>query len=809
MKKHLFVFITIIALSLSLSVTAFAQVGINQYKGKISSIQLKGLRLISKTTLFSNMLSTIGEELSPKLVSDDIKNFYKLGYFKDIQAEVKLSNNNQILLTFTFQEVPQISSIVIEGNDLITDDTLNEKLNVYIYNMLDLSRVDVDVKALEQQYREDGYFNTKVSYEIRPLNKNEVQLAYVINETPRVYLTDINITGSKFFYPLDLKRRVLSTEIDCFNWFSSTGVFNEDLVNQDLQVLTQTYLTNGFIKINIDKPEVKMIHNPDFSRVEVNIHLTEGEQYFTGSVKVVSADGNPLLVEEEKLVQDLNLVEGNIYNPFKQNQDRVSIADVYQERGYAFSRVWPTTNIHEDTKKVDVVYNVVRGEKAYIGRVEIHGNNETRDYVVRRELEVHDNELYNGVKLRKSQSNISRLGFFNPGTGVQMQRMEGSSENDLDYNFQLEETQTGSFTASLTYSEYSGTSVQLAISKRNFLGRGQSVSLKSSWADKGQQNYTFRFYEPYTLDTKFSSDLTVEYDYYPLNDDYDSTTNGFSYTLGIPFWKDWRYSIRYAYRDIIYSNVTAYGEELLEGEEDSTLRSLRTGATYSTVNHPTFPSEGFDFSIYGEEVGGQYLGGEQEFRRYDLSSRFFHPFNEAKTVVFMAKATASQLFQSNSAKNIPTTHRFEIGGITTVRGFDWYEIEGPTSDSEVRDGFSAYDLNDPSSDAYNPDDYDYYNSHYGGMIKRIINLELLFPLTREGQNMRGVIFYDMGNVWSEDRMYEITGAEKDYTYFRKSWGIGARFITPMGVLRFEYGQKLDQQPGESPGKFDFHISGLF
>lgn len=103
----------------------------------------------------------------------------------------------------------------------------------------------------------------------------------------------------------------------------------------------------------------------------------------------------------------------------------------------------------------------------------------------------------------------------------------------------------------------------------------------------------------------------------------------------------------------------------------------------------------------------------------------------------------------------------------------------------------------------------YWNDHTGGITKQILNLEVLFPLTREGQNVRGVVFFDAGNVWSEDRLYEISGQDNDRWKFRESAGLGARIVTPMGVLRFEYGMKLDREDGESTGKFDFHISGLF
>ena len=197
--------------------------------------------------------------------------------------------------------------------------------------------------------------------------------------------------------------------------------------------------------------------------------------------------------------------------------------------------------------------------------------------------------------------------------------------------------------------------------------------------------------------------------------------------------------------------------------------------------------------------------------------------NESETVVFGAKFNWSELEQSNPEREIPLHQRFRIGGITTVRGFEYHEIRGPSSDAELPSNFDIANLypyqGDYTSCQSDPicptlprekeSERVYYEQHTGGIRKSVINFQLYFPLTREGRNIRGLIFFDMGNVWAEDRMYEITGVERDPLYFRKSVGAGINLITPMGVLRFEYGFKLDKKPNEAPSKFDFHISGLF
>ncbi|MGK0289271.1 MAG: outer membrane protein insertion porin family [bacterium] len=788
--------------------SASAQQRAYQIQGTISKIQVKGTKLIEKGLLYSTMSAQIGEKLSPRVVTNDIKALYKLGYFRDIQVHVEKDARGKLILTYQFLEKPRITALTIRGNEKISLTTLTEALSVHLYNMIDIKKVKKDVEAIQALYREEGLFRTKVSYQLKAVNNASIELTYIVEEAPKVYLTEINITGTKHFFPLDIKRLLQSGEVDCFSWMSSsTGVYDEARINSDLGLIYRHYVQNGFINIKINKPRIRLIVNPDYSKVIVDLHIEEGEQFYTGKIDIVSSGKFPLLFKKENLIKKMTLQQGEIFNPFQQNQDRFLISDRYLERGYAFSRVLTQSKQNKKKRTVDLTYKVIRNEKVYIRRVEIHGNHETRDYVVRRELKIHDNELYNGVKLRRSIRSITRLGYFTPGMGVQTKTEKIGSNTELDYNILLQETQTGTFTASLTYSETGGTSVILNVTKKNFLGRGQTVALSGEWSSKSTQKYNFTFTEPYLFGKKLYSSFNIFYQ--STSDDYyDTLTQGFQYTLGVPVWNRLTTSLRYAYRDIDYLNADATGLLLLDNETVSQYRSGRALLSYSTVNNPQFPSDGSEISFAIEQVGGG-LGGTEEYRQYDFTARYFQSLTSSKRVVFMAKYRGSVLEQSNPSKEISTARRFRIGGITTVRGFEYSEIQGASSTSETASGFSSTDLADASSDAYNTSDYTYYNTHVYGTYQSILNLELLFPLTREGQNMRGVIFFDAGNVWSENRMYEITGAKKDFGYYRKSIGAGIRLITPMGVLRFEYGTKLDKLDGESSGKFDFHISGLF
>ncbi|MBU2514882.1 outer membrane protein assembly factor BamA [bacterium] len=828
--KPFFIFIFLIVFFASTPLLK-AEAEFFKYNGTVVQINIEGLHLIEKGLIYSTLSTQQGSRLSPKAVSEDIKKLFNLGFFRDIKVEIEELEKERFLLTFKFDEKPRIGVINIVGNELIADSVLKGVLKVYANNMVNTTKIKTDAETILEEYRKKGYTQTQVDYEIIPIDETSVSLTFRVSESPKVFLTQINISGTKVYPPLDIERLLLSAEVDCFSWANDSGVFQESKINQDLQVITQHYMQNGYIKVNIDKPKVVLIRNMDFSKVVVDFNITEGEQYFTGEIDFISQDGHDLLFDKEEMIKNLTLEKGEIFNPYKQNEDRFKLNDIYLEQGYAFSKIRISNDVHEDTKTVDIKFQITRGEKAYIGRVEIQGNYETMDRVVRRELEIHDNELYNGVKIRESQRKITQLGFFQAGSGVRFQSEQAEDDNLLDYDVLLNEGQTGAFNASLTYSGEGGFSVILSISKKNFLGTGRTLSFSSEFKDQGDSSYNLSVTTPYWLDTKFTNTFKV-YNTFEDETYYDIRTIGFSFGLSYPIWKDWSLSSSYAWKDEEYENISSTGEILLDNKEKNSFRSLNLGASYNTVDHPMFPSNGSETSFYADQVGGSVLGGSTEYRRYGLTYRYFKSLNESKTIIFGVKFNWAMLEKSNPDREIPYGKRFTIGGITSVRGFDWNEIKGPASEAELPEGFDIeekypyqaeymadhglLDLASCNADpvcaslpAEKDPEREYFETHSGGIEKRILNIQLYFPLTREGGNIKGLIFFDAGNVWAEDRMYEITDNVRDDWYYRMSAGAGVNLVTPMGVLRFEYGIKLDKKEDESAGKFDFHISGLF
>ncbi|MEC9012398.1 MAG: outer membrane protein assembly factor BamA [SAR324 cluster bacterium] len=813
------VFLGVLSLSIFSRFTSAKTTGSAGLSTSIAEIEIKGTSELESSQIMFLIESQVGNALDRKIIRRDIHAIYKMKLFEDVQVEVEEldegeSGKKSYLLRYLVKERPRLAEVKLKGVLLVERTVIEEKMTLLQYDPYDPEKIALNEQIILEHYRSEGYPRVSVNSIIETVDADaenageRFRVIFEMNEAPRVYLTDIYVSGTKYYSELDIKRFIMSSEIDCVSWANQSGLFREEMINQDLSVITQHYLKKGYIKVFVDKPEVTLIHNPDYSRVDVRLNISEGDQYFIGKIEV-SGD---VLGDQEILKEDLLLEEGEIYNPFLQNRDRSGISEIYHEQGYAFVRVIPETVINEKTKIVDVTFRVVKGEKAYIGRLEIAGNVETRDHVIRREFEVQEEELFNGKKLLKSQQNINRLGFFQ--SGVVLERSPRDQENNmLDILARLKETQTGTFQAQLGYSDFSGFSGGVTISKGNLLGTGRTLRFSAQFAEQSvQQKFDATLIDPRLFDSQVSGSIFSSRSKLEDSTELERgiiTENNYGFSLGMPlYFRDLRFSTQISALDRLFS----------VSDTDLFKRSVSPSLTYNTVNHPVFPSAGIKTSIRMIQTGTPF-GGNIRLREYQLQYQQFWALNKDNTFILMAKGRLG-LLQEQGSSPIPSEDRYRLGGIDSVRGHNYFNISGPYGSIEQRNniayrvitdelGYQQTKTYDSRTVGLNSSELQELKS--GGISERLFNLELLFPLSQdENSFVRGVLFMDAGNVNAESRQYQLLGeTEPEFFDLRKSAGFGVRVITPMGVLRFEHGSKLDKRSSETPDRFEFTVSGLF
>ena len=432
--------------------------------------------------------------------------------------------------------------------------------------------------------------------------------------------------------------------------------------------------------------------------------------------------------------------------------------------------------------------------------------------MIRREFELQEEELFNGKKLRFSQENLNRLGFFQ--SGVILERSPRDQEDNLlDIMARLKEAQTGTFQAQVGYSDFSGFSGGVTLSKGNLLGSGRTLRLSAQFAEQSvQQKFDITLIDPRLFDSQISGSIFASRSKVQDSTEFGRgkiTENNYGFSLAMPlYFRDLRFGTQISSLDRIFSDS---GDDIYKN-------SVSPSLTYNTVNHPVFPSGGLKTSFRVIQTGTPF-GGNIQLREYRLQYQQFWAMNQDNTLILMAKGRFG-LLQEQGGSPIPSEDRYRMGGIDSVRGHYYYSIAGPYGPSEQRryreyrvitDELGYQQTKTYDSRAVGLSTSELQELKSGGISERVFNLELLFPLSQdENSFVRGLAFMDAGNVNAESKQYKLLG-EKEPSFFdlRKSVGFGVRVITPMGVLRFEYGSKLDKRPDETPDRFEFTVSGLF
>lgn len=726
------------------------------HRQRIAKILIRGNERIEKAAIKLVIQSSPGDIYNPNKLRDDMKAIYKMGYFDDVQVEAYDSPEGKVV-TFVVHEKPTIVSVSIHGAKHVDEDDIRSAISTKKFTILREKLIKEDEQKIKELYREKGFFKAEVTSHIKEVGKNRVAVSFDIKENKKLYVHKITFTGNKHFSDSKLRKLMQTSERNIFlAWFTHSGVLKKDLLDVDLDRLAVFYHDHGFIHAKIGTPRISY----DKKGIVINIPVIEGPRYRIGKVTI---EGD-LIDKPENLLMLTRLPTKTYLNREELQKDIERLTDFYQDHGYANVEVNP--HILENKKEpiADVVYDISKGPRVYIQRINISGNTKTRDKVIRRELAISEGDMYRTSLLKRSSYNLKRLDYFDK---VELETSKGTTDNLMQLNVKVKEKPTGALSFGAGYSSEESIFAVAQIYQRNFLGKGQKLAVQAQLG-KETQRYSVSFTEPWLMDTHLSLGLdafNLEYDY----DDYTKDSVGGNLRLSYPF-GDWsRFYFTYSYEDAEITDVSSNAALIIKDQEGRhTKSSITLAAERDTRDHPFLATQGSDNRI-SVEYAGEELGGDSDFVKIIANSGWYIPLFW-KTVGFVHLKGG---YISGSRDDIPLYERFYLGGINSIRGFEYGDV-GP-KDPETGDSI-------------------------GGNKFGQVNLEFLFPLL-EKMGVRGVIFFDAGNAFDNDEDFDISK-------FRTSAGGGIRWHSPMGPLRLEWGYNLDKRDDEDQSKWEFSM-GLF
>ncbi|MET0012829.1 MAG: outer membrane protein assembly factor BamA [Sedimenticola sp.] len=736
----------------------------------IRDIRVEGLQRISAGTVFNYLPVKIGEKIDADETPGIIKSLYKTGFFKDIRLE----READVLIIFV-SERPAIAKIDISGNDSLETEQLLLALKDIglaegrVFNRSILDKIE---QELRRQYFSQGKYGVKLKSTVSPLERNRVGVSISISEGETARIRKINIIGNDSFDEEDLLDEFTLAPSGFFSTISKNDQYSRQKLSGDLEKLRTFYLDRGYINFKITSTQVSI--TPDKNDIYVTVNIAEGDVYTISDIKLAGELG----AEKEELFPLIHLARGEVFSRKAVIGSSERITDLLGNKGYAFANVNSIPEIDEENRQVGITYFIDPGKRVYVRRINMRGNNETRDEVLRREMRQMESAWFSRALVTRSRERLQTLGFFDE-VNIETPAVPGSTDQ-VDVNVSVIEKPMGNLLAGLGYSQSSGLVFTTSISQRNFLGTGKRVNIGFDNSD-ANTNYTLGYTNPYYTVDGISRGFTLSYRAADFDEvdtaKYLTDTAVAGVNFGIPISETERVGITFDLVGTDYKVGSTASSEISRFRTDNgdSFVDFKLGANWTRDSRDSalLPTKG---SVQRLWASATIPGSDLEYYKISYKHKRYFPVSKATSFALSADFGYGDVYGSTT--RLPYWENYFGGGVKSVRGFKDYSL-GPRDSN-----------NDP----------------LGGNFRLIANAELFYQpgIKLLDRSVRLGWFLDAGNVYDTSGDNEI-----DLGELRYSTGVSALWLSPMGALGLSFGLPLNDKSSDDVERFQFTFGTTF
>ncbi len=688
-------------------------------------------------------------------------------------------------------ERPSIASIEYVGNREIKDDDIKAavaQIGLVEGRVFDRKVLDQVISELKKQYFVLGKYGAKITDTVTPLERNRVAIKLEFNEGETAKIKQINIVGNKEFDEDDLTDEFKLSPTAVFSFFTRKDRYSRQQLQADLESLRSFYQDQGYLDFRIESTQVTI--SPDKKDIFVTINISEGEQY---TVTDFSIEGK-MIIPEDDLVPLVSISPGGIYSRRDVAASEKAISDALANEGYAFAQVNAVPDVDQESRTVSFSIFIDPGRRVYVRRINIAGNNITRDEVIRREMRQLEGGWYSAQKVQRSRVRLERLGFFDNIT-IETPAVPGSPDQ-VDVNIEVVERQTGSLLFGVGWSDADGLLFQAAITQKNLFGTGKELDLSfdnSSVTDVLRLSYL----NPYHTINGVSRGFTIfrrTVDASRANTaSYLTETTGAGINYRFPFseFNSLGAGLNAERVDLETTDETPPGiREFIDENPSNDLLTLLGFGSHDTRDSVLFPTRG---NIHRLNYEVTVPGSDLEF--FKLSYRGVRYWPISKTFTYKIGGELGYGDGYGSTNRLPFYEHFFSGGFGSVRGFENSTL-GPRTTPSEGDFFAFGDNNDP----------------FGGNTLVEASAELIFPLpfVEDNRQFRPAFFIDAGNVFnSECLSVSTTCFDLDLDQLRYSVGFGLTWLTGLGPMTFSVAKPFQTEDFDEEERFQFELGRTF
>jgi outer membrane protein insertion porin family len=729
---------------------------------RVVAVEVRGASRVSPDAVRKVMGTQAGQELDLSMVREDVKAIYRMGYFRDVTFDTEEVPGGY-RLTVIVVEKPVVGSVLIEGNKDVETADLRAAVTVKERSLFQEKEVKESIKKLTEICQNKGFIDASVEASVAEDSEGALRVTFRVAEGPKLKIERIFVTGNQYHPTNAILKKMDTSEKGFFSFITDSGTFKKDVLENDIRKIEALYQNSGFLDSKIFEPVV----DRGKKGLILTIRIFEGRQYRVGEIRFSGESGIP----EKTLLNTVQLTRGELFNREMLLSDLLALTTLVNDEGYAQALVSPGVEKRKEYPVADVTYRFERGTKFRFGKVEISGNTKTLDRVVRRNLDVSDGRTYTATGLKTSKENLTRTSYFKD---VKISTAPSTVPGEMDAKVEVQEGPTGTLSGGLGYSSVDKIFGVVQLSENNLFGRGWKVSLNSQFGAR-RTTFSIDFRNPSFLDTDFSLLLSA-YSTKVKYTDFEKEARGGRVGLGYNFSRFINGSVflRMDETKILALSGTIPSFNVQQEIDKGLQKTHSVGfiVARNTTDRSIDPSRGSFQSATLEYAGGP-LGGDTQFVKYFLNAKWFRPVTAS--TVFSWNVLWGHVVPTGGVEEVPLFERFFLGGPYSIRGFQSRSL------SPV----------DPNT-----------GELIGGNKELIVNLEYLFPLVAE-IGFKGVLFFDAGNAWAQGAWpFNDQGVWAAY-------GVGVRWYSPMGPLRFEVGWNLDRPEGQPKRVMEFTIGTAF
>ncbi len=739
----------------------------------LRDIRVEGLQRVEAGTIFASLPFRVGDTYSDDQGSAAIRALFGLGLFSDVRLQVE-----DDVLVVIVEERPIVADISFSGVREFNNDVLLRALRdvgLTEGRPFDRALADRAEQELTRQYLNRSMYAALVTTTVTPIERNRVNINFNVSEGGVTRIREIRIVGNEVFSDSTLRGLFDLNTGNWLSWYTRSDRYSRARLNADLETLRSYYLTRGFLEFSIDSTQVGI--TPGKEEMSITVNITEGKRFVVSSVRL---EGD-FIGREDEFKSLIRIRPGQAYNAEDVAETVRAFSDYFGTFGFAFARVEAVPEIDRDNAQVAIVLQAQPSRRAYVRRIDIQGNNRTRDEVIRREFRQLESAWFDSDRIRLSRDRVDRLGFFTQ-VSIDTREVPGAPDQ-VDLVVSVEERPTGNLSIGAGFSQAEGLSLVAGIQQENVFGSGNYLGVDFN-TSKFNRQFSLSTVNPYFTPDGISRSVDLYYrtsrPFSAQEGDYRLVTPGGRIRFGVPFTETDTvfFGLGIEQNRIEPGNglPLAYQQFIDDFDASTTSVPLTVGWARDTRDSALVPSQGRLMRL-NAEVG---VAADTRYTRFSGQYQQYIPLSRQYTLAFNAEAGWGK---GLGGKPFPLFKNFFGGGLGSVRGFEQGTLGGR---SEL--------VNVPGSISY-----------IGGSRMVLLNTEIITPFPGAGNDrtLRMFGFFDVGNV-SDD--FQQSSKLSD---LRASAGFGISWISPIGPLRIAYARPVRKFANDKPQSVQFQIGTSF